>query len=120
MVVFRPFRGEIIQGRIKSSSEEGIIIDMIFTSEIFVPIQNLPENTHFDQGEGVFVWDSDGTELFFDKGEPVLFRVEAEEWIDQKPTVVQKDEEGNVIEERGTSWRVIVSSAMKCDLRCTS
>jgi DNA-directed RNA polymerase III subunit RPC8 len=47
--------------------------------------------------------------MFFDKGEPVLFRVEQEEWIDQKPTVVQKDEEGNVVEHRDTSWRIIVS-----------
>jgi len=48
--------------------------------------------------------------MFFDKGEPVLFRVEQEEWIDQKPTIVQKDADGRIIEERGTAWRVIVSS----------
>ena len=47
--------------------------------------------------------------MFFDKGEPVLFRVENEEWIDQKPTIVQKDSAGNVVEERDTAWRVIVS-----------
>lgn len=47
--------------------------------------------------------------MFFDKGEPVLFRVEDEEWIDQKPTIVQKDSAGNVVEERDTAWRVIVS-----------
>jgi DNA-directed RNA polymerase III subunit RPC8 len=82
---------------------------MHFTSEIFVPAGNLPENTHYDHGEQVFIWNSDGTELFFDKGEQVLFRVESEEWFDQKPTVVRKDDEGNVIDTRGTSWRVIVS-----------
>jgi DNA-directed RNA polymerase III subunit RPC8 len=109
MTVFRPFRGEIIYGRIKSSSPEGIIIDMEFTSEIFVPYQNLFENSSFSNAENVWVWNSDGTELFLDKGEPVLFRVEQEEWIDQRPTIVQKDEEGNIVEERGTAWRVIVS-----------
>ncbi|CBX95820.1 hypothetical protein IAQ61_004655 [Plenodomus lingam] len=109
MAVFRPFRGEIIYGRIKSSSPEGIIIDLDFTSEIFIPYQNLFENSSFDQAESVWVWNSDGTELFFDKGEPVLFRVEQEEWIDQRPTIVQKDEDGNVIEERGTAWRIIGS-----------
>jgi DNA-directed RNA polymerase III subunit RPC8 len=55
------------------------------------------------------VWNSEGTELFFDKGEPVLFRVEQEEWIDQRPTIEQRDEKGEVVEERGTAWRVIVS-----------
>lgn len=108
MIVFRPFRGEIIYGRIKSSSPDGIIIDLDFTSEVFVPYQNLFENSSFSQAEGVWVWNSDGTELFLDKGEPVLFRVEQEEWFDQRPTIVQKDEQGNVIEERGTAWRVIV------------
>ena len=56
------------------------------------------------------MWNSEGTELFLDKGEPVLFRVEQEEWIDQRPTIVQKDEKGEVIEERGTAWRVIVKN----------
>jgi DNA-directed RNA polymerase III subunit RPC8 len=82
---------------------------MGFTSEVYVPAQNLPEGTEFDRAEGVFIWNNEGTELFFDPGEPVLFRVEQEEWIDQKPTVVKKNEDGAVIEERDTSWRVIVS-----------
>ena len=110
LAVFRPFRGEILQGRIKSSSEEGIVIDLDFTSEVFVPHQNLPSPSTFSRAENVWVWDSEGTEMFFDKGEPVLFRVEQEEWIDQKPTIVQKDADGRIIEERGTAWRVIVSS----------
>lgn len=82
---------------------------MDFTSEVFIPYQNLFENSTFSHAENVWVWNSDGTELFLDKGEPVLFRVEQEEWIDQRPTIVQKDEKGDVIEERGTAWRLIVS-----------
>ncbi|KAF2707744.1 hypothetical protein K504DRAFT_458223 [Pleomassaria siparia CBS 279.74] len=109
LAVFRPFRGEILQGRIKSSTEEGIVLDLEFTSEIFVPHHHLPSPSTFSRAENVWVWDSDGTELFFDKGEPVLFRVEQEEWIDQKPTIVQKDANGVVIEERDTAWRIIGS-----------
>lgn len=109
--MFRPFRGEIIYGRIKSSNPEGIVIDIDFTSEIFVPYQNLFENSRFEKSENVWVWNSDGTELFLDKGEPVLFRVEQEEWIDQRPTIEQRNEEGEVVDERGTAWRVIVRLA---------
>ncbi|KAF2277575.1 DNA-directed rna polymerase III 25 kd polypeptide [Westerdykella ornata] len=109
LIVFRPFRGEILQGRIKSSTELGITIDMNFTSEVFVPAQNLPPDTNFDIAEGVFIWDNEGNEMFFDPAEPVLFRVEAEEWFDRKPTVVQKDEKGDIIERRDTSWRIIGS-----------
>lgn len=114
MAVFRPFRGEILYGRIKTSTEEGIVLDLDFTSEVFVPFQNLHDNSSFNRAENVWVWDSDGTELFFDKGETVLFRVEQEEWIDQKPTIVQKDEYGQVIEERDTAWRLIVSVLLLC------
>ena len=108
MTVFRPFRGEIIYGRIKSSNEEGIILDLEFTSEVFVPYQNLPENSSFSKAEMVWIWNSEGTELFFDKGEPVLFRVEHEEWYDQRPTIIEKDEKGEIIEERPTAWKIIV------------
>lgn len=110
LVVFRPFRGEIIAARIKTADEEGIVLDVDFTSEIFVPHQHLFPNTKFDRSEGVYIWMTDeGHELFFDKGEPVLFRVEAEEWIDTKPTVIQRDENGEIIELRDTSWKILGS-----------
>ncbi|KAF2253118.1 DNA-directed RNA polymeras-like protein III 25 kDa polypeptide [Trematosphaeria pertusa] len=110
MTVFRPFRGEILYGRIKSANEEGIVIDLDFTSEVFIPHQNLFENSTFDEGESTWIWRPEGgAELFFDKGEPVLFRVEQEEWIDQKPTMVRKNEQGEVEETRDTAWRLIGS-----------
>lgn len=109
LVVFRPFRGEIIYGRIKSSNQDGIVIDLEFTSEVFVPWQNLFENSEYRESEGCWVWKGETDEFFFDRGEAVLIRVEQEEWFDQRPGIVQKDDEGNVIEERPTAWRVIVS-----------
>jgi DNA-directed RNA polymerase III subunit RPC8 len=111
MTVFRPFRGEIIYGKIKNSTENGIVIGMEFTSEVFIPYQNLPPDCHFDHGENAWIWKTEGgPELFFDRGEPVLFRVEREQWYDQKPTLVQKGEDGEPIEQRGTAWRLIVSA----------
>ncbi|KAF2682857.1 DNA-directed rna polymerase III 25 kd polypeptide [Lentithecium fluviatile CBS 122367] len=110
MVVFRPFRGEILYGRIKSSNEEGIVIDVEFFNEISVPYQNLPKPCTFDHAEGVWIWRPDGAELFFDRGESVLFKVEHEEWFDQKPSVQQKDAHGNTITDiGGTAWRIIGS-----------
>lgn len=112
MLVFRPFRGEIILGKIVHSSQSGITIGLEFTRDIFIPPSNLPENTAFNHAENVWVWNTDGNELFFDLNEPVLFRVEQEQWFDQRPTVVQKDEEGNVVEERETPWKVVGSMAL--------
>ncbi|KAJ4287185.1 DNA-directed RNA polymerase III complex subunit Rpc25 [Kalmusia sp. IMI 367209] len=108
MVVLRPFSGEILHGRIKSANEAGMVIDLDFTYEVFVPGANLFEQCHYDHGENVWVW-KPSDEFFFDKGEPVLFRVEQEEWFDQKPTIVRKDEFGNVIENRSVPWRIIGS-----------
>jgi DNA-directed RNA polymerase III subunit RPC8 len=110
MVVFRPFRGEILYAHIKSSTPEGITLEVQFHNEIFVPHQNLPPDCDFDQSESTWIWrPGGGQEYFFDKGEPVLFRVEQEEWFDQKPSIQQKDEQGNPIDTRGTAWRIIVS-----------
>ncbi|KAF2662716.1 hypothetical protein K491DRAFT_552915, partial [Lophiostoma macrostomum CBS 122681] len=111
MMVFRPFRGEILYARIRSSDENAITLDLDFTSEVHIPSYNLFPGTTFNHAENVFVWNDaeSGSELFFDHGEPVLFRVEQEEWIDTQPTVIKKDENGDVIEERDTSWRVIGS-----------
>ncbi|KAF1951936.1 DNA-directed RNA polymeras-like protein III 25 kDa polypeptide [Byssothecium circinans] len=108
MTVFRPFQGEILYGRIKSSTEEGVIIDLDFTSEVFVPKDLLQENCDFDRSENTWVWRHEGgAELFFDKGESVLFRVEREHWTDQKPTLVQKDENGDPVDVRGSAWRLV-------------
>jgi len=112
MVVFRPFRGEILYGRIKTSNEDGIVIDVDFHNEILVPWQNLFSNCNFDQNERTWIWKAEGAELFFDRGEPVLFRVEQEEWYDQKPSVTEKDAQGNVIIKTGTAWRVIVRDSV--------
>lgn len=111
LIVFRPFRGEILQGRIKGSDQDGVTVDLDFTSEVFVPWQNLPKNTTFNTTESVWIWkdEPESPEMFFDKDEPCLIRVENEEWTDQKPTVVQKNADGIVIDERDTSWRIIVS-----------
>ncbi|KAF2874886.1 DNA-directed RNA polymeras-like protein III 25 kDa polypeptide [Massariosphaeria phaeospora] len=109
LAVFRPFRGEIIYGIIKSSTEEGIIIDLDFTCEVFVPYQLLQPNSTFSRAEDVWIWNTDDSELFYDNREPVLLRIEQEEWTDQKPTIVQKDENGEVIEDRDTAYRIIGS-----------
>ncbi|KZF23793.1 putative DNA-directed RNA polymerase III subunit 22.9 kDa [Xylona heveae TC161] len=86
MIVFRPFKGEILNGKISSSSPAGIRIRLDFFDDIFVPPHLLFDGSVFDHREAVFIWRTeDGAELFFDKNETVRFRVEAEFWNDQSP-----------------------------------
>lgn len=87
MIIFRPFKGEILQGRISSSSEMGIRITMDFFDDIFVPgPAMLFEPSSYNATEDAWVWSAGpDNELFFDRYEPVRFRVEAETWTDLSP-----------------------------------
>jgi len=80
MVVFRPFKGEVIMGTIKHSNENGIIVYLDFFDDIIIPANLLPEDTRYNSAERVWIWDSEGNELFYDNKEVVRFRVEREIW----------------------------------------
>ncbi|THV53693.1 hypothetical protein BGAL_0044g00180 [Botrytis galanthina] len=102
IVVFRPFKFEIMTGRISSSIEAGIRVRTHFFDEIFVPAKMLPEGSHFNHNEQVFIWETEeGTQLYFDNQETVRFRVDSEQWNDQAPLGPEKQddsEESRVIE----------------------
>ncbi|KEQ88291.1 hypothetical protein D6D19_09391 [Aureobasidium pullulans] len=90
MIVFRPFKGEILTGKILSSSDMGIRISMGFFDDIFVPAPGMlfePAKHHLtEDGERVWVWETAPDNLlYFDVNEVVKFRVEAETWTDLSP-----------------------------------
>ncbi|KAJ5902389.1 RNA polymerase III subunit Rpc25 [Penicillium taxi] len=86
MIVFRPHKGEIMMGKISSGSEKGIKITMEFFSDILIPPSLLMEGAKFDHAEQVWTFQpEDGPIMYFDVGEIVRFRVEAEEWNEQNP-----------------------------------
>lgn len=43
MVVFRPFKGEVMLGRIRSSTPAGINLRTDFFDDIFIPFEELPQ-----------------------------------------------------------------------------
>ncbi|KAG8626980.1 hypothetical protein KVT40_005925 [Elsinoe batatas] len=94
LIVFRPFKGEILQGRIIENSPAGLRISIDFFDDIMVHAPGMVfENTHFDRveeegqpAESVWVWHAEGAgELYFDNHEIVRFRVENETWTDLEP-----------------------------------
>ncbi|KAI8322679.1 hypothetical protein GQ54DRAFT_142620 [Martensiomyces pterosporus] len=85
MIVFRPFRDEILMGRIRSSSPEGVQISMGFFDDIRVPSDQMPPGSEFNATEGVWVWKYNGDDLFMDLDESVRFRVLASEFLDVNP-----------------------------------
>lgn len=119
LIVFRPFKGEILQGRIVSNTEMGIRISMDFFEDIFVPAPHmLFDPAHFDQAEQTWVWRAgEGAEFFFDNFEHVRFRVEGETWTDLSPDKQQmqaeqaENEEQN--EARISPYEITVSEFTK-------
>ena len=63
--------------------------------------------------EQVWVWNNDGNEYFFDKGETVRFRVEAENWHDQSPDAPSELETTSEI-ERKAPYSIIVRLLSYC------
>ncbi|OXV07142.1 hypothetical protein Egran_05093 [Elaphomyces granulatus] len=100
LIVFRPFKGEILLGRIASATENGIKIGLEFFNDILVPPDFLPQGSRFDFADHVWMWDNEGSTFYFDVGEVVRFRVEAEEWQDQIPNAPDQLEPAAVSERR--------------------
>ncbi|KAK0386190.1 hypothetical protein NLU13_6027 [Sarocladium strictum] len=93
MIVFRPFKGEVMLGKIRSSTVNGINIRTEFFDEIFVPYSELPAGAEYNHSEQLWIWNFDGEGLFYDNHETVRFQVVDEEWHDQTPAGPPKGDE---------------------------
>jgi len=109
LIVFRPFKGEVMTGRISSSSQHGINVRTEFFDEIFIPRTYLFEGTTFDLKENVWIWDNDGNEFYMDKNELIRFRVEEEAFEDQLPIPPHLQDDRMEI-ERKPPYRIVVGT----------
>ncbi|RYP91401.1 hypothetical protein DL770_002446 [Monosporascus sp. CRB-9-2] len=91
MIVFRPFKGETILGKISSATPDGIHIRTDFFEEIFVPYKELPDNTEFVHNEQAWTWIVDGEPMYYDKNEMVRLQVIDETWNDQMPDSAEQE-----------------------------
>lgn len=62
-----------------------------------------------DHTEQVWVWESEGTPLYFDKNESVRLRVESETWNDQLPTERDAEADAATVVERKSPYSIQVS-----------
>ncbi|GJC99610.1 RNA polymerase III subunit Rpc25 [Colletotrichum higginsianum] len=76
-----PFKGEVMFGRIRSSTPAGINLRTDFFDDIFIPFDELPEGAELY----LWIWNIEGDRLFYDNHEMVRFQVIDEEWHDQTP-----------------------------------
>ncbi|TGZ52274.1 DNA-directed RNA polymerase III subunit RPC8 isoform X1 [Temnothorax longispinosus] len=78
-IVFRPWIEEILIGKIRSCSPEGIHVTLGFFEDVVIPPHKLQHPSHFDQMEQAWVWiykeNGKTHNLFMDAGEVIRFRV---------------------------------------------
>ncbi|KAL0073286.1 DNA-directed RNA polymerase III subunit RPC8-like protein [Phycomyces blakesleeanus] len=86
LVVFKPFVGEVLTGKIKSCSPSGVRVTMGFFDDILIPAPTLQVGSEFDAAEQVWVWNYDGEKLFMDVEEPIRFRILHGLFTDTTPT----------------------------------
>ncbi|XP_063078422.1 DNA-directed RNA polymerase III subunit RPC8 [Engraulis encrasicolus] len=89
-VVFHPFLDEILVGKIKYCSQEGVHVSLGFFDDIVIPPESLQQPAKFDEAEQVWVWeyetDEGAHDLYMDQGEEIRFRVADEVFLDTSPT----------------------------------
>ncbi|KAG2485051.1 hypothetical protein HYH03_016149 [Edaphochlamys debaryana] len=77
VVVFRPFVGEIIVGKLKSCSRDGLRVSLDFFDDVIIPEHALQDPSFYDESERLWVWKFDGNDMYMDLQEPIRFRVQS-------------------------------------------
>nr|CAD7428270.1 unnamed protein product [Timema monikensis] len=89
-VVFRPFIEEVMVGKIRSCSREGVHVTLGFFDDIIILPTALQHPSRFDETEQAWVWEydtgGDKHDLFMDPGESIRFRVTAESFVETSPS----------------------------------
>jgi len=78
MVVFRPFIGESIVGKVTKSSKEGLHLSVEFFDEIFVPSSLLQSPSVYNPSTGLWIWKyGENQDMDFEMGlgEEIRFKV---------------------------------------------
>ncbi|XP_072759373.1 DNA-directed RNA polymerase III subunit RPC8 [Anoplolepis gracilipes] len=79
-IVFRPWIEEILIGKIRSCSSEGVHVTLGFFEDIIIPPHKLQHPSHFNQTQQMWIWlykTENGSEhpLIMETGDPIRFRV---------------------------------------------
>lgn len=100
-VIFRPFIDEVLVGKVKNCSKEGIYVSMKFFDDIFIPAECLQKPYRFDEREQLFLWQYDTGEsthdLFIDIDENIRFKVKDEIFHDTTPNGPPKKMDGLIL-----------------------
>ncbi|WOL02074.1 DNA-directed RNA polymerase III subunit RPC8 isoform X1 [Canna indica] len=74
LVMFRPFVGEILCGKLKASDADGLHVSLGFFDDIHIPVHLLPHKSKMGE-DGIWIWEHECGDLPLDLDEEVHFRV---------------------------------------------
>ena len=77
VLVFRPFAGEILEGTIRGSNGDGLVVSVDFFDNIVVPPKYLPEPSVYDEQTRIWTWKFNDDDFPLDVGLSVYLRVRA-------------------------------------------
>eukprot|EP00268_Persea_americana_P027081 TRINITY_DN2657_c1_g1_i11.p1 TRINITY_DN2657_c1_g1~~TRINITY_DN2657_c1_g1_i11.p1 ORF type:complete len:194 (-),score=31.40 TRINITY_DN2657_c1_g1_i11:672-1253(-) len=78
LVMFRPFVGEILDGKIEKSGPAGLRLTLGFFSDIHVPVHLIPSPNRMENGIWIWLYGSSEegvNEMFLDLNQQIRFRV---------------------------------------------
>lgn len=81
----RPLEGEVLMGKIRQCTPEGVHVSLGFFDDILIPGNCLQPGSLFDATEQVWVWNYGESQLFMDLGEEIRFRLLEQHFIEEAP-----------------------------------
>lgn len=86
LVLFKPFTGEVLEGKLESSDEHGAHVSIGFFDDVFIPPSNMQDPSEWDEDEKAWIWDYNGERIKLEVGEKVRFRVVGSRFPDSPKT----------------------------------
>jgi len=86
VVLFKPFIGEVLEGTLTSADASGAHVSVGFFHDVFVSPSDMQYPSEFDESEGVWVWDYDGSKMDMCINEKVRFKVKGVRFPDLPKT----------------------------------
>ncbi|CDW55608.1 DNA directed RNA polymerase III subunit RPC8 [Trichuris trichiura] len=127
LLIFRPFVGEILYGKISQCDDTGVWVSTLFFAEIFVSAENLPYPSNYSENESAWIWeyetDEGAAQLYMEKGSIVRFRVIDMTFTDVPPTESETDGDGSGPSSENKQAEpsfVLYGTMSECGLGCTS
>eukprot|EP00127_Corallochytrium_limacisporum_P004880 Clim_evm24s191 gene=Clim_evmTU24s191 len=130
-VVFRPFIGEVMTGKIRNMSHHGIRVSLRFFDDVWIPTKHLQDPSTFSKEEQLWIWQWENHSLYMDMEEVIRFRVTGVSFHDIHPAIDQgehalsggSESEGDPVHEKASIRRapmVVTGAINEPGLGCLS